>query len=172
MGTPFSSWILTSSCARIQFITWWTFRACWFSSHCGLFAHVGIVDFSRMLANGPFIASEEQMDIYEHSSAPRNGTRRVNSRCCFVPATKSAISAFMVLQSHALANSNSSEEPSFFNVFCLPPWGSESPPSQGCVCVSTAGALQVKFLDSSAFAQGSVFLSQEDPAFTGVLYHN
>jgi len=136
-----------------------------------------IVDFSRMLvlSNAPFIESEEQIDVFEHTSAPRNGARRINSGCYFVPATKPAISAFMVLQSHALANSDSSEEPSFFNIFCLPPWGgvnSKSTPPQGCVFVSTAGALQMKFLDFSAFAQGSVFLSQEDPAFTGVLYHN
>ena len=130
-----------------------------------------IPDFSQMwvLLDASLI-EEEMTELKEKEVEPQNGKRRINSGCYFVPATKAAVSAFMVLEYHSRDSNGPPVEPSLFNALCLPPWGGGDAGS--CVFVSTAGTLQVQNLDRSAFAQGSVFPFEGDPAYEGVLFHN
>jgi len=124
-----------------------------------------IMDLQSMYvqSNAPYIenpANTVRVLGVEIRSENQNGFFRINSGCYFVPATKPAISAFTDIEKHA-RSSESSEQPSFYYVLCLPPLGSVHG-TDTCEFNSTVGALQVKFLDRSAYAHGAVFLTPEN----------
>jgi hypothetical protein len=92
-----------------------------------------------------------------------------NSGCYFVPATKAAILAFTNIETHSGASKNS-EQPSFYVILCLPPLGSVV--GTNCVFKSKVGALQVNFLDRSAYAHGAVFLTPANQNVWNMSYSN